>query len=201
VEHRRGFPKLVEVVRKLRAEGLLVDLVINGGDPENIIEKRPPWLQLHERQPLRSFADVLRNVDVGVITYVDREYWSLMSITKMASYMAAGLPIICLRLTETSNILEKWACGLSAEDWGGFEAAIKELYKDKSLRKKLAKNAREAAVQEYNWLKQSQRFGDFIEKLLTGRHEGSSALSRHVTFGKDREAQGLTVSNETHYTL
>ena len=56
-----------------------------------------PWVfDLYQRQPLESFAELLRNFDVGIIPYVDSKYWGLMSITKMATYMAAGLPILSL---------------------------------------------------------------------------------------------------------
>ena len=139
VEQRRGFPRLIEIVKNLRSEGFPVDLVINGNKPENIDLSDYPWVRLYERQPLESLAELLRSVDVGVIPYVDKEYWGLLSITKMATYMAAGLPILSLQLTETSNILAKWDCGISVDDWDGFVAAVKTLCQDKSLRERLGK--------------------------------------------------------------
>jgi glycosyltransferase involved in cell wall biosynthesis len=88
-----------------------------------------------------------------------------MSITKMATYMSAGLPNLILRLTETSNILDRWDCGISADNWQEFSAAIRNLYRDPALRKRLAENARKAAVEEYNWVKQADRLGEFVESL------------------------------------
>jgi glycosyltransferase involved in cell wall biosynthesis len=164
VEKRRGFPDLIEIVKNLREEGFAVDLVING-NLETIAPNAYPWLRLYERQSLESFSELLRSVDVGVITYVDKDYWGLVSITKMTTYMAAGLPILSLRLTETSRILAKWECGISVDDWDGFAAAIKTFCEDKLLRERLGKNARRAAVEEYNWAKQVERLGEFVEKL------------------------------------
>jgi len=69
----------------------------------------------------------------------------------MATYMAAGLPILSLELTETSNILVRWECGVSVKDWDGFATAIKTFCQDKARRERLGQNARRAAVEEYNW--------------------------------------------------
>jgi glycosyltransferase involved in cell wall biosynthesis len=165
ISKSRGFPELIELVKRLRTEGVAVDLVINGSNPENIDLGTYSWVRLCDRQPLEQFSELLRTIDVGVIPYVDKEYWGRMSITKMATYMAAGLPILCLHLTETSNIIAKWDCGISAEDWSSMETAIRRLCHDKSLVKKLSENARIAAVKEYNWAKQSERLGEFIGSL------------------------------------
>jgi len=165
IDKRRGFPDLIHLVKTLRTEGFDVGLVINGSSSEEIDLGNFPWIQLHQRQPLEGFSELLRNVDIGIIPYVDKEYWGLMSITKMATYMAAGLPILSLRLTETASILAKWDCGVSVNDWDGMAAAIKTLCRDKSLRERLGKNARRAAVEEYNWAKQTERLGEFISSL------------------------------------
>ena len=102
---------------------------------------------------------------MGVIPYVDQKYWGLMSITKMATYMAAGLPILSLHLTETASILAKWDCGVSVKNWDDMASAIKMFCQDKSLRERLGKNARRAAVEEYNWTKQAERLGEFVKQL------------------------------------
>ena len=156
---------MIEVVASLRSQGLEVNMIINGDKPEDL-DLTYSWVQFHGKQPLQSLAELLRSADVGLIPYTDREYWGLVSITKMSMYMAAGLPILCLRLTETSNILAKWECGLSADDWSGFKATIETLYRNKSLREKLGCNARRAAVQEYNWEIQSERLGSFITTII-----------------------------------
>jgi glycosyltransferase involved in cell wall biosynthesis len=88
-----------------------------------------------------------------------------MSITKMATYMAAGLPIVILHLTETANILSRWHCGISAFDWNDFADAIKGLYADRDLCARLGQNARRAAMAEYNWAHQAARLGQFIGSL------------------------------------
>ena len=164
VEKRRGFPQVIEIVKKVRAEGFAVDLVING-NIESINPSSYPWLRLYQRQPLESFAELLGTVDLGLIPYVDKNYWGLVSLTKMATYMAAGLPILSLQLTETSNILAQWECGVSVNDWDGFAAALKTFCQDKALRERLGENARRAAVEEYNWAKQVQRLGELVENL------------------------------------
>ena len=125
ISKARGFPELIEIVKSLREEGFAIDLVINGSNPENINLGAYPWVRLYQLQPLERLSEVLRSFDVGVIPYVDSDYWGRMSITKMATYMAAGLPILALQLTETSNILAKWECGISVEDWDDMVAALR----------------------------------------------------------------------------
>jgi len=85
-----------------------------------------------------------------------------MSLTKMATYMAVGLPVLSTQLTETSNILSKWNCGISVKDWTEMANALRQLCEDKSLRERLGKNARRAAVEEYNWAKQAETLGQFL---------------------------------------
>ena len=162
ISKARGFPELIEVVKNLREEGFAIDLVINGSNPEKINLGAYPWVRLYELQPLERLSEVLRTFDVGVIPYVDSEYWGRMSITKMATYMAAGLPILTLQLTETSNILAKWECGISVKDWDDMVATLTSLCNDKPLLEKLAKNARTASVEEYNWANQVERMGQFV---------------------------------------
>ena len=124
VDRRRGFPELIHLVRKLRAEGLDIYLIINGNNPEEIDLGAYPWVRLYERQPLQCFSELLGSIDVGVIPYVDQKYWGLMSITKMATYMAAGLPILSLHLAETASILAKWDCGVSVKNWDDMASAM-----------------------------------------------------------------------------
>ena len=165
LEHRRGFPRVIEVLKEVRSEGFDVNLIINGDKPDDLDLDAYPWVELHGKQPLISLAELLRSADVGIIPYLDSDYWGRMSITKMAMYMAAGLPVLTLRLTETANILTKWDCGVSANDWDDFAAAIKKLCEDKSWRARLGANARKAAVEEYNWEKQAERLGVFMGSL------------------------------------
>jgi glycosyltransferase involved in cell wall biosynthesis len=167
LEHRRGFPRVIEEIKNLRLEGFHVNLVINGNKPENFNLDAYPWVRFYDKQPLESLAELLRMADVGIIPYVDRDYWGLLSITKMATYMSAGLAILSLHLTETSNIIAKWECGVSVEDWNGFAAAVKAFYHDPALVQRLGENGRRAAVQEYNWEKQVQKLGDFVRKLAS----------------------------------
>jgi len=165
VSKSRGFPEVINVVKNLRMQGLAIDLVINGPNPENIDLGSYSWLRYGGVQPLEQLAQLLRTIDVGLIPYLDREYWGRMSITKMATYMAAGIPILCLELAETSSILAKWNCGISVQDWDGMTAAVKKLYDDKSLVQSLGQNALRAALEEYNWAKQVQKLKEFIETV------------------------------------
>jgi glycosyltransferase involved in cell wall biosynthesis len=165
ISRARGFPKLIEIVGDLRSEGLNLELVINGNNPENLQLAEHPWVRRYERQPFDALCELLRTFDVGLIPYLDYEYWGKMSITKMATYMSAGLPILILRLAETAKILERWDCGVSADDWDSFKTLVKKLYADPALRKRLAENARRAAVEEYSWAKQADRLGQFMGSL------------------------------------
>jgi glycosyltransferase involved in cell wall biosynthesis len=166
----RGFPELINVVRDLRAEGFTIDLVVNGNNTESIDLGNYSWLRLCDKQPLDGLADLMRGIDVGVIPYVDRGYWGLVSLTKMALYMAAGLPILSFQLTETSNILDKWECGVSVEDWNGMAAAIRKLYHESARVRMLGMNARVAAIEEYNWAHQATRLGEFLHQVQTWRN-------------------------------
>jgi glycosyltransferase involved in cell wall biosynthesis len=165
ISKTRGFPDLIEIIKNLRKDGLAIELIITGSNAEKIDLGSCAWVHFHDVQPLERFSELLQRMDVGVIPYVDREYWGRMSITKMATYMAAGLPIVSLQLTETANILAKWNCGISVDDWDGMADTFRTLYRDKPLLEQLAVNARKAAVEEYNWAKQADRLGALVRNL------------------------------------
>src|SRR5262249_19438754 len=66
IDKRRGFPELIYLVKNLRAEGLDIDLIINGNNSDEIDLGTYPWVRLYERQPLEFFSELLQDVDVGV---------------------------------------------------------------------------------------------------------------------------------------
>jgi glycosyltransferase involved in cell wall biosynthesis len=165
-KQRGGFPELVQLIDNLRAEGYALDLVIIGNNADGIDLGSHSWLRVYPSLPVGTFAEILRAAHVGVIPYTDFEYCSLMSMTKMATYMAAGLPVLSTQLTETSNILSKWNCGISVNGWEEMAKALRQLCEDRSLRERLGKNARRAAVEEYNWVKQGETLGEFLGNCL-----------------------------------
>jgi len=77
--------------------------------------------------------------------------------------MAAGKPIVSINLKETSRILNRFNCGLIANDWGEFELALETLYQNRELSRELGNNGRCAVEKFYNYELLSQKF---VKKIL-----------------------------------
>jgi len=83
----------------------------------------------------------------------------------MKAYMSVGLPILTMKLTETSRILREWNCGITVETWNEMALEIKHLYNDFAVWGQLSENARKAADQYYNWEVQTERLDEFVSKI------------------------------------
>lgn len=102
--------------------------------------------------PLEKLNYSLNIADVTLVTM--REGWDGVAIpSKTYSQMAVGKPIIYVGPeNDISRTLENVHCGYSVRngDVGSFIKRVSELYKDRTLRERMGKNARLAYEKKYN---------------------------------------------------
>ncbi|HUI66737.1 MAG TPA: glycosyltransferase [Nitrospirota bacterium] len=110
------------------------------------------WLKVLTGLTYREYMEILSNrADAGIIPYPVSDWWSRVSISKLATYAAAGIPILSTNLGHTRKFLTAWDCGLVAESWEEMEKQIVRLYDDRALCHRLGDNARKSAEQALDW--------------------------------------------------
>jgi len=84
----------------------------------------------------------------------------------MLEAMAAAVPILLLAEGEAKNLVQQAECGivLAPENPKLLAEAVRELYNNDSLRRRLGQNGRQYALQHYN----RQRINKTFEELLAG---------------------------------
>ena len=106
--------------------------------------------------------DIYKNSCIGmaIASYDPTDYngEGSLGITKLFEYMMFGLPIICTDFSLWKDIINKWQCGIcvSPEDIDAIRNAVDYLVNTPCILEKMSKNARNAALAEYNWTTQEK---------------------------------------------
>lgn len=167
----KGIPQLIESIERLRKKGVEVTLLLTGGlsrpsSPYVKVENKP-WIESMFVSDWVEWVKILsERADVCVIPYPRRIHWDLTFHMKLPDYMAAGKPIVAMYGTETAHILEKYKCGLIANNWEEFEQHITRLYKDRVLAMTLGDNGRKAVEEFFNYTNLAKTLHDMIQKRL-----------------------------------
>lgn len=147
----KGIPRLIESINKLRERGFDVNLMLTGGNIDVKMEEKP-WMKSIVVDNWFEWTKLLsEKADICVIPYPRKVHWDITFHMKLPDYMAAGKPIVSIYGVETKYILEKYECGLIANDWKEFEEQIIRLYNDRELAKTLGCNGRRAVEQYFNY--------------------------------------------------
>jgi len=110
------------------------------------------WLEVRTNLSYYEYIGLITSrADVGILPYPVNDRWGKISISKLATYAAAGIPIISTALPHTEKFLRFWDCGRTANDWDGIEKLIIDLYQDRKLCRSLGENARKAAKGALDW--------------------------------------------------
>lgn len=171
----KGVPQLIESVERLRKKGIEVTLLLTGGRsrprrPHVRVEGKP-WIESIFVSDWFEWGKILsERADVCVIPYPRKVHWDLTFHMKLPDYMAAGKPIVSMYGTETAHILEKWKCGLVANDWKEFEQHIIRLYKDRALARTLGENGRKAVEEFFNYTNLTKILHTWVQKHLRATH-------------------------------
>ena len=167
-----GIPQLTRTIDKILKKQLISNihfLLIGEGPFKKEAEKKIGHYEnvtFAGEIPYSDIQDYLAICDILVSPHcpqIDgREFFG--SPTKLFEYMAMGKAIVASNLGQIGKVLEDGKTAILVEP-GNVDALVNgilKLAKDKNLREKLGKNAREKVVKNYTWKKNIQRL---IEKL------------------------------------
>jgi glycosyltransferase involved in cell wall biosynthesis len=147
----RGIEELIECIEKIN-EIYPVNLLCCGTIHPSLKLPRRSWLKVYTKLDYDEYVNkMLKYADVGILPYPVNDWWGKISVSKLATYAAAGIPIISTALPHTELFLQRWNCGHTAKDWRGIGGLIIKLYSDRDLCKTLGRNARVAAEQALAW--------------------------------------------------
>jgi len=176
----RGVELLVSAVETVRRElpevRLRLALQPTGPASEAYLEelrrttRERPWVSL-ERVEYEDLSGFLGAAALMAIPHPPHPYLDAATPVKLFDGMAAGRPTVATPRLETARILQRRDAGLvTAGD--GIDAlanAILRLLTDEALRNRLGANARQAAVDEFDWRIISDRLARAV--LRTDPHQ------------------------------
>lgn len=151
ISEERGIKNLLSCIERINRHRP-VKLVCCGRIHPSMIMPQVPWLEVRTDLDYQGYVSLLMaRADAGIIPYPVNEWWGKVSISKMATYAVAGIPIITTNLEHTAGFIRKHDCGLVAKSWQEMETLILRLAEDRSLCEQLGGNARTAAESELDW--------------------------------------------------
>lgn len=168
MKKRRFFPQIIEIVGKLPD----VQLVLAGKKEDLYFEME----KFAQRFPNVSFLGTLPSSQIisktweadAIFILVDpssRHYQNTL-FNKQFEAMVCGRPIIVTKGTYAGQMTEELECGLTVDyNEKAIRAAIIKLRDDQNLRKKLGKNALEAAQKRYNWQQEKKKLWKVYEDI------------------------------------
>jgi glycosyltransferase involved in cell wall biosynthesis len=110
------------------------------------------WLTVYSDLSYNEYVKLITTVaDAAILPYPVNDWWGKISISKVATYAAAGVPILSTALPHTGSFLRQWECGLVANTWEEMGRLAIKLYEEPILCNKLGKNARRAAESCLDW--------------------------------------------------
>lgn len=162
ISEERGMADLFECIERIRREHS-VSLICCGRVHPSLKIPEVPWLEVISDLDYHGYVNVLCNrADAGIIPYPVNEWWGRVSISKFATYAAAGIPIISTDLQHTADLIRKWECGLVGTSWEEMAGLIVRLKKDRNMCLQLGKNARKAAERFLDWPVQADAVSGII---------------------------------------
>jgi glycosyltransferase involved in cell wall biosynthesis len=162
----RGILDLFECIRKVNKR-FPVNLLCCGKVQQSLEIPEDEWLKIYTNLSYYDFVEmIIRRADVAILPYPVNDWWQKISISKLATYLAAGLPVISTDLTQTAAFLRLWDCGRVSNNWSEIEKMICELFQDRELCRKLGENARKAAERNLNWPFLAKRLENSISFYL-----------------------------------
>lgn len=162
----KGVHELIKIVERLRSEGYLVELVLLGLPQLELSKMEMPWVT----SAYVTFPEIQAYYDmtsVCVISFTKNLYFDMVAPVKLFDYMAAGKPVISLRLTEISRIVDEYSCGYVVDDFEEMEELIKELYRNPAALEEAGRNGRSAVEEEFNWGRRVEQLKAVIDDLFS----------------------------------
>jgi len=100
---------------------------------------------LEEPRKIEEIYEIIKTMDLGLVTYLDNDFMNIALSTKTFEYVASGLPVVASRLQSTRRIFSdeciRYAQPGNPHD---FAAKILEYCEDADLRRSYSENALKA---------------------------------------------------------
>lgn len=158
ISKERGIADLLACVERISNKWPVRLLLCGKVNPEVRIPLRR-WVEVHSSLSYSEYVALLTGrAHVGIVPYPVNKWWNMVSISKVATYAAAGIPIMTLDLLHTSRFITRWDCGEIAHSWDEMELCLNKINLDRDLCRKLGKNARTAAEQALSWERVTKKF-------------------------------------------
>ena len=177
----RGILEMISSIKLLKAkyENILLALVgpvdqdslkvkIHGSLEQSLIQGN---VRLMGSINNKEIYNMLSDCHIGMaILHPEPNYVESLP-TKLFEYMAAGLPVIASNFPLWQEIIEDNHCGLTVDplDPQEIARAIEYLIEHPDEARKMGENGRKAALEKYNWEKESKKLLALYEDVLKRR--------------------------------
>lgn len=162
VEEAKGAGRAVEVVRRLREQGVEAELDVVGDGPmrEELARAGAPWLRLHGWLPRQEVGRVWREAHVCLLPS-RTEGWPKV----LSEGMAWGVVPVASTVSSIPHYLERFGCGAAvpAEDVEGFARALR-LYVENPRRWKAESEKGMKAAGLFTYEAHVRRVGEVMGK-------------------------------------
>jgi glycosyltransferase involved in cell wall biosynthesis len=174
VSERFGLLRAINAIGKLQSKIPNIVLYIYGQyDPiyRKKIEERVTELRLtnniilNGRLDLEDIYKIIKEVDIGIVPYINNDFMNLALSTKTFEYIAAGLPVVASRLKSTYRLFDDSCITyFDPDSEDDLETKILSLYSNPKLREQKVYAAAKGYI-PYSGKEMSKRFIDLINKM------------------------------------
>lgn len=129
------------------------------------LQKRVMWFGF---VPHEHISELLFCGDVMLLPYTDRAINQGRYPNKIGDYLAAGRPVVANPTGDVRSLIRSYRVGLFApEDPTKFADVALRLLRNKSLARRIGKNAYRLARSSFSWAKRAQQVVDFYDRVLS----------------------------------
>lgn len=157
----KGHPDLLHALHRIKAAGekMPLLLIVGEGDQRRELQELVQHLRLEHDVLFTGRRDDIPAILQGIDIFVLPTYFEGMSVALLEA-MAAGRPIITTSIPENTEVLRDGETGILIKpgDIPALTGALLQLLRDKSLRVRLAQNARAECMRKYDITKTVDQF-------------------------------------------
>jgi glycosyltransferase involved in cell wall biosynthesis len=117
-------------------------------------------------QPLENIVNHVKNADIGIVLAKNGVFTENIFPVKLLEFVQIGIPVIA---TKTKILGQYFSnnqiCFLKKNTPDEFTETVIKLYKNKDLRQKLSKAAKQY-LKEYNWQKEERKYLNIVDSLI-----------------------------------
>jgi glycosyltransferase involved in cell wall biosynthesis len=163
----KGIDVLINAVKKIGRDDVKLMLFEFGKETEKYKRMSGPETIWVQKKTGEKSLDYTLMADIYAIPTKDTPYTRAQTPAKIFEAMAMGRAIVASRLSDIPKILENGRIGLLAKpgDVDSLKNAILKLVKNKKLRLKLGKRAKEVYRKKYHFKKEGQKLLGLYQKI------------------------------------